>query len=403
MSINIKRKPYPEAFTPEITDMIDNITMSKGKIDTFIIQGTAGLTSQLYFADYDILEIISENTFKNVENYDDYINKCVRRFKNIIKHLLDKKLIYIGDIKAGEISEWNVSTINELQKLHTDKIINDDELANAIEELKCKTCFRSRRFGVVRWTPNDILKGYVILRNGSKYTLKDAMKSKTGLIKIDIVAYIDNKFTEFSIIYRLKYKDKDISDSVEQLFKSFYITTELSYLEQKYFKVIKRLFSIAKKNRDMPKLALLTPILNSELGRINTVISDINTIIFILENVKYIPSKRIEYEIQLFKPRLANIYTLDKWVKLEKPILKHISSIETIKSRTKLIESLTILKDVLHNLINYYTLQFLIDNNICAYGCKFNKVPDKDIINTDRYKKDIIQVKHDLEKSIQNL
>jgi hypothetical protein len=403
MSINIKRKPYPDAFTKNTTDIIDMITISNGNTNNFIIQGSAGLSSQLYFADYDIFETIRENIFKNVETFDDYINKCVRRFQNIIKKLLLKKLVYIGDIKAGEIPQWNVSSLPELKKLHSKHIISDDELTTAIDELKCKTCFRSRRFGIIRWSPSDILKGYTILRDGSKYTLADAFKSKTGLIKMDIIAYVDNKFTEFSIIYRFVYKNKDISDSFKQLLLSFHLTTEISYLEQKYFKVIKRLFSIARKNQDEKNLSLLTSILNSELGRIYIVISDINTIIYILENIKYIPSKRIEYEIQEFRPRLSNIYTLEKWVKLEEPILKYIYSIQFIKSRKELINKLTILKTVLNNLINYYSLQFLIDNNICTYGCSNNNVPKDDIINIDKYKEDIIKTKIDLDLSIKKL
>jgi|688.fasta_scaffold146461_3 hypothetical protein len=403
MSINIKKKPYPYGFTQDTIDIIDMITISKGNPKSFVIQGSAGLTSQLYFADYDLLETITEDIFKNIESYDDYIDKCVKRLQNIIKTLLAKRLVYIGDIKAGEIPKWNVSTLSELTNLHSNNIITDVELENASNELKCKVCFRSRRFGVIRWTPADILKGFIILRDGSKFTLKDAIKSKSGLTKLDVIAYVDNKFTEFSIIYRFTYKDNDISDSFKQMLLSFHTTTEISYLEQKYFKVIKRLFSIAKQNHNTTTLTLLTSILNSELGRIYTVISDINTIIYILENVKYIPSKRIDYEIQEFKPRLSNIYTLEQWVKLELPILKHINSIQYIKSRVQLIKGLTTLKVVLNNLINYYSLQFLIDNNICAYGCTFNKVSKTEIINTERYKKDIIQVKNDLDKSITNL
>ena len=403
MSINIKKKPYPYGFTQDTIDIIDMITISKGNPKSFVIQGSAGLTSQLYFADYDLLETITEDIFKNIESYDDYIDKCVKRLQNIIKTLLAKRLVYIGDIKAGEIPKWNVSTLSELTNLHSNNIITDVELENASNELKCKVCFRSRRFGVIRWTPADILKGFIILRDGSKFTLKDAIKSKSGLTKLDVIAYVDNKFTEFSIIYRFTYKDNDISDSFKHMLLSFHTTTEISYLEQKYFKVIKRLFSIAKQNHNTTTLTLLTSILNSELGRIYTVISDINTIIYILENVKYIPSKRIDYEIQEFKPRLSNIYTLEQWVKLELPILKHINSIQYIKSRVQLIKGLTTLKVVLNNLINYYSLQFLIDNNICAYGCTFNKVSKTEIINTERYKKDIIQVKNDLDKSITNL
>jgi hypothetical protein len=145
-------------------------------------------------------------------------------------------------------------------------------------------------------------------------------------------------------------------------------------------------------------LSKLNEILNSDLGRIYSVISDTDTIIFILENMKSIPHKRIEVEIQQFRKRLANIYTLDKWITLELPILKHINSIQFIKSRKELIESLTKLKIILNHILNYYSLQFLIDNDICVYGCNNDiTVPKNEIINKKVHKNQIVKTKLELD------
>jgi hypothetical protein len=394
----IKYKPYPYGYTPDIIKIIDCITLSQGDKNKFIIQGSSGLSSQIYYGDYDILEKVDENIFKNVKSYDDYINKIVKRFQDIIKELLSMKLVYIGDFKCGEIPEWNVSNISQLKKLYSKKIINQDELETAINEFDCKSCFRTRRFGVIKWSPQDILNGYIILRDNSKYTLYDAIKSTSALTKLDIIAYIDNKFIEVSIIYNIIYKNKEISTAITKIFNSFYQSTELSYLDEKFFKVIKRLFSIARLHKDNNMLSKLNEILNSDLGRIYSVISDTDTIIFILENMKSIPHKRIEVEIQQFRKRLANIYTLDKWITLELPILKHINSIQFIKSRKELIESLTKLKIILNHILNYYSLQFLIDNDICVYGCNNDiTVPKNEIINKKVHKNQIVKTKLELD------
>jgi hypothetical protein len=394
MSIYIKLKPYPYGYSPDTIDIINTITMSKGNKKQFLIQGSSSLSSQTYYGDYDLLERIDESIFKNVISFDDYIDKVVKKFQQVVKTVLSMKLVYISDIKCGEISDWNVSNVNQLKKLYSNKIITDDELETAINEFNCKICFRTRRFGIIRWTPQDILNGYIILRNNTKYTLHDAIKNKTALTKMDVVAYVDNKFIEFSIIYRFTYKNNDISTAIENVFHSFYQSTEMSYLEEKYFKVIKRLFSIARLERDNEQLARLNTVLNSDLGRIYSVISDIDTIIYILENIKYIPEKRINTEIQEFRKRLTNVYTLKKWVKLELPILKHIHSIQFIKSRKDLIEKLKKLKIILNHILNYYSLQFLIDNNMCVYGCNDNlKVPKNEIISVKRHKEEIVKVK----------
>jgi len=366
MSITIQPKPYPFGYSQNIVDMINIITFSKGNPNYFHIQGSSGISSQIYYGDYDLYEIVKDDLFGENITKEEYVEKIAKNFQNMIRKLLSLNLVYIGDIKCGEIPEWNITSYEELKKLYDTKIINNDEFKLASRELKCITCKSSRRFGVIRWKPDEILKGYKILRDGRKYTLQDGITSNIGLTKIDIISYIHNKFVEISILYNFKYHNRSLNImNIGDLYES----TMLSYLEKKFFKVLKRMFSIARLEYNKKQLLFLNDILNSDLGRLYSVISDINTILYILDNYKSIPKVRLENEIQEFRARLANIYKLEEWMKVENYVLKKISKLRTITSNKKLYNELDQLKDILNLILNYYSLEFMIDNKLCVYKC----------------------------------
>jgi uncharacterized protein YqgQ len=357
--------------------------MSDGDPEYFKINGSAGIASQAFYGDYDLYETVDETIFKKNITYDTFINKVANKLKDIIKTLLKTTLVYIGDIKSGEVPEWNVKNIDELKELYKNKLISKKEFLNALKEIKCLSCSQSRRFGVIRWKPEEILKGYKILRDGTKYTLEDGISSKKGMTKIDIVAYVHNKFTEFSVIYNFKYKGKNISDYDYNIINLISESSMISYLEGKYFKVIKRLFSIARIKDSKKHLELLNGILNSDLGRLYNVIGDISTLLYLFENESNIPKKRIENEIQEFRSRLANIYTLTKWFKFEDYVLKEIYKIQFLKTNDDLYNSLTKINDILILILNYHTLEQLIKFRICVYGCNdkyINKLEKNTII-----------------------
>lgn len=396
MSINIQPKPYPYGYSQQVVNIIKKITFSKGDNSYFVINGSAGITSQMYYGDYDIMETVDETVFKVKDlTFNEYISLLVERFQNIIRRLLSMDLIYIGDIKCGEIPEWNVSTVAGLTKLLDKKIITNEEYKIAVKELKCDTCHRSRRFGVIRWKPEEILKGYKILRDGRKYTIADGIKSSSGMTKLDIISYVHSKFTELSVIYRFKYAEKEFAVSKKEIKDLIYETGMLNYMEGKFFKVIKRMFSLARIDNDETKLAQLTTVLNSDLGRLYSVISDLNTILYILENVKSIPKKRLKNEIQEFRSRLANVYTLNHWMKLELYVLKAIYRLQFVKTRKNLYEKLKEVDEILQAILNYYTLVFLLENSICVYGCK--KGDDKVVMSNNRHKLEIAKVLHRLD------
>ena len=65
------------------------------------------------------------------------------------------------------------------------------------------------KFHILRWTPKDIINGFIMLRNQLKFTLHEALE--TGLTKIDIVTLVQhNRYIEISMIYIFQCHNKNI-------------------------------------------------------------------------------------------------------------------------------------------------------------------------------------------------
>jgi hypothetical protein len=117
--------------------------------------------------------------------------------------------------------------------------------------------------------------------------------------------------------------------------------------------------------------------------------------------VQSIPKKRLKNEIQEFRARLVNVYTLNHWMKLELYILKAIYKLQFVKTKGKLYEKLSEIDEILQALLNYYTLVFLLENSICVYGCK--KGDEKIIMGPNRHKLEIAKVLHKLDVIKKNI
>jgi hypothetical protein len=244
---------------------------------------------------------------------------------------------FIGDIKAGIIKEWEVipeyagilngkvvgydpiNSKNKIAELRENKIITEEEYKYANKILvenpsvnEFVIMKKELRFHLVRWKPYEVLKGFVTLRNGQTYSLEEAFKSP-AIVKLDVVAYVENsRFTDFSIIYFFKNKSKPIND-VELMDEETALKQDIVFYlaSGNYFKVAKRMFSIAKTREDLPVLEKLNEMLNGDLGRLYSIVSDLGTLIYLYENEKSIPAEKVQYELDQFRSRLANIYSIN--------------------------------------------------------------------------------------------
>jgi len=155
------------------------------------------------------------------------------------------------------------------------------------------------------------------------YSDKLSMKNP-DFIKIDLVCWFENRFIEASCIYQINQEKQtteeyisDINKDIEELIK-----------EEKYYKVLKRLFSIYRAKNDKKKQLKLTKIFNSEIGENYQIVSNVEALVLVLEY----------YKDDLTKKRVA--LNLKEIGKIENPY-------KFIKSEFKLINNIS--KDILDN------------------------------------------------------
>lgn len=324
-----EQKPFPEAYPHQVMSVLNAMAIEKKHIK---LVGSMSIRSQLYAGDYDANEIVSGSP-----------SSLAKGFQKVIKDVRSMSDVFIGDIKIGEVEEWRVlqpeagivdgkvvgfdltKSLDTLQSLWRNKIISPQERKSAEELLKRATnpynflvCKDTIKFHILRWSIETILAGKQSVR-GKTITLEEAWASQ-GVKKLDCIAKDGDRFTEYSMIYI----DKNTRQiNVEQSLKEdiYYYSAS-----RHPFKALKRSFALAKLMNNTEAIKQITPILNSDLGRLYHIISDIYTLVALLE-YKHAPLAVIQTEIDRFRFRMSQIYSLKDYLKNEKNLFGDIFSI----------------------------------------------------------------------------
>jgi hypothetical protein len=257
----------PEQFSEPVYTLLK--ALSLGDVN---LMGSNDDPRIMYSADYDMLEMPI------------FRKSSVKQFQALIKRA--GKVGTITDIKCGEVPEWNLlrtktysreKELKRLQELWQEKIITDAEVREAQKllqpNLTIPELYKARkelRFGVLRWTPADVARGSIRFRNHTVY-LEEAMKTK-GITKVDVVAWVKEKYVEVSNILLWTHRGKPYAD-VKNVANSLKEDLVVFAYDGNFMKVAKRLYSLAKvTGRDREGLER---ILNSHLGAVYLVVSDL--------------------------------------------------------------------------------------------------------------------------------
>jgi hypothetical protein len=292
---------YPYQFSVPVRMVLDAVSLGEPQV-----LGSSDDNQILFSGDYDLLE------------YVPFRAGSVRAFQRLMDSCA--KVGVITDIKCGEIPEWNLlSTVSysqekelaHLRRLWQQKVITDNERKMGEALLKPrltnaeKVAARKKlRFGILRWTPAEVKRGHITLRDKTVFRLEDAMKTK-GITKVDVVAWVKDKYVEVSNIILWTKRGGVPYAHIPPLRQSLSQDADYYAVEGNFFKAAKRLYSIAKNRKDESAMERLRHILNSPLGAVYTVVSDLKVLD---EFPKAVTPEKKRVELDLMRDRMAKLY-----------------------------------------------------------------------------------------------
>ena len=379
MSVLLKKR-LPEDFSADVVEVLG--LMSLTDLRHLRLMGSGALKAQLYAGDYDAFEVVPVRSVASV----------VKTFQSRVRALMNRTSTYVGDIKSGMVAEWKVvedeARIEQgnvrgyrpdlikrrVETLFEDGIIGREERNKAMEMLKPRVTpselldiKRELRYHIVRWTPQEVLRGKKTLVDGRTFTLEEAFQTPT-ITKMDVVAWVQgNRFTDFSVIYEFRKGKTILNPAMVDIEQGLKENIYALYHEGDFYKMAKRMFALARILNAFPVLSLLSQLFNGDLGRLYVVYGDIGTLEFLLENEGQIPREKVQFEIDQFHNRLANV-TLPKYLEDENEIasvlVRATNPTAYAQNHAQLLRLLRQLRKQLYSYLTSYSRQFLLANGM---------------------------------------
>jgi len=265
----------------------------------------------------DDLDIINDYDLQEYAKFKDnkYIYNLIHeKFKEIIKDIKNNDDMYLIDFKLG-------------------KLVSSEQ---------------------IRWSYNDVMKGYKII-DDEKINFVDVLHQKS-IIKIDII-YIDDNHAlwEISNNYYISigdfktYNDFDINDIKKNLLIDF---KQLYYNDNNKYKSLKRLYSYYKLDHNKQKIKVLQSIFNSQIGYDNKLISDLKTLLLLIDNKFRKAERSIIYDtLTVLKNSENNENNKNLLIKL----------IDNFKNLSKnlIISKINDIIDIIYNNVNIETEKYI--------------------------------------------
>lgn len=283
-------------------------------------------------------------------------NKPIKKIINLLKvhgtqTILgtgsDKLMDYISDIDLEEFIKCkdDNKVYKEILKIFQEKYKKAEQDNNIyITDFKCGKL----QGGIpIRWDKESIKNGYQYIENKKIYFVNCLKQSST--IKMDIIAFINGKFTEFSENYYFNF-DKyitfdeltkhDLNVSLLRNYKKY-------IKEGKPFKALKRLYSYQKLNNKVDKRII--KFLNSKNGKLNKLAGDLKIILDVI-NSRFADEKKIKLNLKLIGDELPPAKKVYK---------NKINQIINIEDKQLLNEEINELIVNIENLIKEDTINFI--------------------------------------------
>ena len=366
------KKEYPNDYNLQIKEAI-KLLSAKGTKP--IIFGSASLKSMIYAGDIDLMQPLS---------FSEQKKQIQEIIKNIVKNPEYGSTYQLGDIKIGT-TDYGLLLQKEIGKYKNKKVIDYnpknikkifDDLPSEIKNnynipkipedpnrnlgLWIELYYFIHGLSVIRWTPEEILKG--VSKSGIK--IEDAILSST-LSKIDLYFYLNGRFIEITNFYYDKSQDMGKSDMINglQLNLLKYVYTE----DKNFLKALKRLNAIARLNVNYEIIDKLKFILSGNIALLSSAKTDLE-ILILMSAYGYNLNKnknKVMSHIGNIIQKISNIYIIN----ISDDVNKILNNMQLQLSKNKNFSKIILDEcentiEYINNEINILTEEFIKKNNI---------------------------------------
>ena len=262
------------------------------------VVGSASIQRSIYYSDYDLFETIQNKTSTVILNH----------FRSVFNIIKSAPNTVISDFKCG--SSPNGSPL--------------------------------------RWDYSEIQSG---VNNGVSFD--EAIQQK-GIIKLDIISFINGRFVEITEVYNVKINGKSNMDYTnEEVVKSITADYKDEVKKLNFMKALKKMYSISKliNNKD-PLLDILVTYFNSPIGLLYRCKADLETILTILSYNKF-ELKDIIESLQALKEQISAF-----------PVNNDIEKISKIKLKADMKTQLKKQIQNINDFVNRDAKKFISMNNL---------------------------------------
>jgi hypothetical protein len=273
-------------FSKDVNDVFKLITF---KLSNTELMGSAGLLSQKNYSDYDLFEV----SYRKKDDFEGVYKDFLKMINNIEK----SDFVYFLDFKLG--------LDNNNRALHWSL----DEIKQGFKDIQYITSLKRKYF-------------------------IDALRDKS-LIKLDISAFINKTFIEFSNIYDIHYNKKSFLPDVKNVILNIQLDMLDLLNEGQYMKYLKRLFVIAKIKHDYDTLYKLTKLFNSSYGLLYKLASQMKTIMTMID-IGYKLDDKYKIAIQTINKQLDHKYQINGQQPITKSLLSSYDRVmEVVNNQAK--------------------------------------------------------------------
>ncbi len=359
------KRSYPKILNDEIK------LLSFNSNDSTLI-GSASYKIQKYPADIDLYEQVIACCSK-----DQAIEYFYLGIKSIVNTIRLRPNHWMIEVKCGIDDRYNINNRSELGVLLANaKNIN---LLSSHDYLKLSELYNSednklnreiideiiRKYKIIRWSANQIELGKQV-RYGKEFNLKECIDTHSP-INIEVIAIVNNKFTDLSNFYVVMFHDKISNRDIVINFPQEYLSDGKKFviqglkdginkvlfsdLNKDVFKGIKRMFSLARITNDNRLFDKIEPYISGPLAELSQIKSELSTIHEILEFTDNLPWNVVYSQLDSIKWRLGGNTTLTQREFSE--IIGIIDNILSNKNDKQFMkDSILYCKNILLNTVN---------------------------------------------------